>query len=299
MTTFRIIALVAASSLAFSSIALAQSKKNTTKKSPAKSTKSTATPTKNTTPAKNTPLAAPSTPAAVPSNPPPSATAPTPPTPSTTPTASTPQLTPSLASSGLQEALTKGIEKGVELVSKPDGYLGNQLIRIPFPPELKMVEDGVRRIGLGSVADQAVTSMNRAAEQAASDALPIFLDAIKQLNFTDVMSILNGSSDRAATDFLQRTTTDQLVQKFKPTISDALTKVEATRYWGQITQAYNQIPFVQKVNPDLPDYVTKRAIDGLFTMVAQEEKNIRQNPIARTSDVLQQVFGGITKSIGK
>jgi hypothetical protein len=195
--------------------------------------------------------------------------------------------------------LTKGIEKGVELVSKPDGYLGNQLIRIPFPPELKMVEDGVRRIGLGSVADQAVTSMNRAAEQAASDALPIFLDAIKQLNFTDVMSILNGSSDRAATDFLQRTTTDQLVQKFKPTISDALTKVEATRYWGQITQAYNQIPFVQKVNPDLPDYVTKRAIDGLFTMVAQEEKNIRQNPIARTSDVLQQVFGGITKSIGK
>jgi hypothetical protein len=199
----------------------------------------------------------------------------------------------------LQEALTKGIQKGVELVSKPDGYLGNPLIKIPFPPEFKMVEDGVRKIGLGNVADQAVTSMNRAAEQAGSDALPIFLDAIKQLNFNDVMSILNGSNDRAATDFLQRTTSDQLVQKFKPTISDALTKVEATRYWGQITQAYNQIPFVQKVNPDLSDYVTKRAIEGLFTMVAQEEKNIRQNPVARTSDVLQQVFGGITKSIGK
>jgi len=162
-----------------------------------------------------------------------------------------------------------------------------------------MVEDGVRKIGLGSVADQAVTSMNRAAEQAASDALPIFLDAIKQLNFNDVMSILNGSNERAATDFLQRTTSAALAQKFKPTISDALDKVEATKYWGQITQTYNKIPFVQKVNPDLPDYVTQRALDGLFMMVAQEEKNIRQNPVARTTDVLQQVFGGITKSIGK
>lgn len=185
------------------------------------------------------------------------------------------------------------------MVSKPDGYLKNPLIKIPFPPEFKMVEDGVRRIGLGSVADQAVTSMNRAAEQAAAGALPIFLDAIKQLNFNDVMSILNGTNDHAATDFLQRTTTPALTQKFKPIISDALNKVEATRYWGQITETYNKIPLVQKVNPDLPEYVTQRALEGLFLTVAQEEKNIRQNPLARTTDVLQQVFSGIGKSLGK
>ncbi len=293
MNFSRITALVTVSTLALSGTALAQTKKTTTtkKSTSSKSSKTATTPAKTTAPAPAT-----TTPAPAPTTTP----TPTPaPTPTPTPAPAAPTLTPSLASTGLQEALTKGIQKGVELVSKPDGYLGNPLIKIPFPPEFKMVEDGVRKIGLGNVADQAVTSMNRAAEQAGSDALPIFLDAIKQLNFNDVMSILNGSNDRAATDFLQRTTSDQLVQKFKPTISDALTKVEATRYWGQITQAYNQIPFVQKVNPDLSDYVTKRAIEGLFTMVAQEEKNIRQNPVARTSDVLQQVFGGITKSIGK
>lgn len=299
----RIIALVALSALTCTSIAFAQTKKTTTtKKAPAKTTKSTSKTTTTTAPAKNTPAAAPATttptttatPAAAPAATPAATTPAAAPAP-----AATPALTPSLASSGLQEALISGIRKGVEIVSKPDGYLANPLIKIPFPPEFKMVEDGVRKVGLGSVADQAVTSMNRAAEQAASDALPIFLDAIKQLNFNDVMSILNGSNERAATDFLQRTTSAALAQKFKPTISDALDKVEATKYWGQITQTYNKIPFVQKVNPDLPDYVTQRALDGLFMMVAQEEKNIRQNPVARTTDVLQQVFGGITKSIGK
>lgn len=298
----RIIALVAISALTCTSIAFAQTKKTTTtKKAPAKTTKSTSKTTTTAAPAKSTPAAAPAattpTTTATPTAAPATTPAPTTPTPAATPAQTT--LTPSLASSGLQEALTSGIRKGVEIVSKPDGYLANPLIKIPFPPEFKMVEDGVRKIGLGSVADQAVTSMNRAAEQAASDALPIFLDAIKQLNFNDVMSILNGSNERAATDFLQRTTSAALAQKFKPTISDALDKVEATKYWGQITQTYNKIPFVQKVNPDLPDYVTQRALDGLFMMVAQEEKNIRQNPVARTTDVLQQVFGGITKSIGK
>jgi hypothetical protein len=299
----RIIALVALSALTCTSIGFAQTKKTTTtKKAPAKTTKSTSKTTTTTAPAKNTPAAAPATTTPATTATPAAAPAATPATttPAATPApAAAPALTPSLASSGLQEALISGIRKGVEIVSKPDGYLANPLIKIPFPPEFKMVEDGVRKIGLGSVADQAVISMNRAAEQAASDALPIFLDAIKQLNFNDVMSILNGSNERAATDFLQRTTSAALAQKFKPTISDALDKVEATKYWGQITQTYNKIPFVQKVNPDLPDYVTQRALDGLFMMVAQEEKNIRQNPVARTTDVLQQVFGGITKSIGK
>lgn len=157
-----------------------------------------------------------------------------------------------------------------------------------------MVEDGVRKIGLGNVADQAVESMNRAAERAAGDALPIFVDAIKQLNINDVFSILNGTNERAATDFLQRTTSQQLTQKFKPVIADALGKVDATKYWSTIMDAYNKIPFAQKANPDLSEYVTQKAIDGLFTMVAQEERNIRQNPAARTTNVLQDVFGAIS-----
>jgi hypothetical protein len=297
--------------------ASAQTKKKTTSKTSKSSSKSATTKTAPAPAAAPAPAPAPAaTPAATPA-PAPAATGKkgsaggggvivgaTPevaPAPASTPAAttsaaqSTPALTPDIASNGLRDALTQGIQKGVELVSKTDGYNKNPLIKIPFPAEFKMVEDGVRKIGLGSVADQAVESMNRAAEKAAGDALPIFLDAIKQLNFTDVMSILNGTSDRAATDFLQRTTTAQLTQRFKPIIGDALVKVDATKYWGTITQAYNQIPFVQKVNPDLSEYVTQKAVDGLFMMVAQEEKNIRQNPVARTTDVLQQVFSGLGK----
>jgi hypothetical protein len=254
--------------------------------------------TKSTKSSKSSKTTAPvPTPAPLPTPAPTPAPAPTPvpaPVPVAVPVQTAPALTPDIASNGLREALNIGIQKGVEIVSKPDGFLKNPLIAIPFPQEFKMVEDGVRRIGLGSVADQAVESMNRAAEKASADALPIFLDAIKQLNFTDVMNILNGSNDRGATDFLQRTTTAQLSQKFKPIISDALTKVDATKYWGTIVDTYNKIPFTpQKVNPDLPDYVTQKSIEGLFTMVAQEEKNIRKNPAARATDVLQQVFGSI------
>jgi Protein of unknown function (DUF4197) len=292
--------------------ASAQTKKKTTSKTTKSSSKS-ATTKAVPTPAAPAPVPA-ATPAAAPASTPSStgkkgsaggvivgATPEAAPVPASTPAATTPSaqptptLTPDIASNGLRDALSQGIQKGVELVSKTDGYNKNPLIKIPFPAEFKMVEEGVRKIGLGSVADQAVESMNRAAEKAAGDALPIFLDAIKQLNFTDVMSILNGSNDRAATDFLQRTTTAQLTQKFKPIIGDALIKVDATKYWGTITQAYNQIPFVQKVNPDLSEYVTQKAVDGLFMMVAQEEKNIRQNPSARATDVLQQVFSGLGK----
>jgi Protein of unknown function (DUF4197) len=311
LTTAALILAVALS--VFQTSATAQSKKKSSSKTSKSSSKSTTTkattvPAAEGIPASSTPAAAPtSTPATTGKKG--SATgggvnvgatpeaAPTP-VPAATPIQTpgvAPTLTPDIASNGLRDALTQGIQKGVELVSKTDGYYKNPIIKIPFPAEFKMVEEGVRKIGMGKVADQAVESMNRAAEQAAGDALPIFLDAIKQLNFTDVMSILNGTSDRAATDFLQRTTTAQLTERFKPIIGDALIKVDATKYWGTITQAYNQIPFMQKVNPDLSEYVTQKAVDGLFMMVAQEEKNIRQNPTARTTDVLQQVFSGLGK----
>jgi len=153
-----------------------------------------------------------------------------------------------------------------------------------------MVEDALRKVGLGKEVDRVVETLNRAAENAASGALPIFGDAIKSLTLTDALAILQGSNDRAATDFLQRTTSKQLVDKFKPTIQTSLDNVDATRLWGTLMQQYNKIPFVQKVNPDLSQYVTEKAIEGLFTMVAQEEKEIRKNPVARTSDLLQKVF---------
>lgn len=153
-----------------------------------------------------------------------------------------------------------------------------------------MVEDALRKVGLGKEVDRVVETLNRAAENAASGALPIFGDAIKSLTLTDALAILQGSNDRAATDFLQRTTSKQLVDKFKPTIQTSLDNVEATRLWGTLMEQYNKIPFVQKVNPDLSQYVTERAVSGLFTMVAQEEKEIRKNPVARTSDLLQKVF---------
>jgi hypothetical protein len=199
-------------------------------------------------------------------------------------------LTHNDAANGIREALSTGIAKAVEIVSKTDGYLGNPLIRIPFPPEAKAIEDAVRRIGLGKEADRVVESINRAAENAASGALPIFGDAIKSLTLTDAINIVQGTNERAATDFLQRTTSQQLAEKFKPVIQTSLDKVDATKHWGTVVNAYNKIPLVQKMNPDLAQYVTDKALEGLFTMVAQEEKEIRKNPVARTTDLLKKVF---------
>jgi hypothetical protein len=201
-----------------------------------------------------------------------------------------PKLTQSDAADGIREALSTGISKAVEIVSKQDGYFGNPLIKIPFPPEAKAVEDAVRRLGLNKEADKVVETLNRAAEQAASQALPIFGDAIKSLTLNDALAIVQGTNERAATDFLQRTTSKQLTEKFKPVIESSLEKVDATKYWGTVVGTYNKIPLVQKMNPDLSQYVTDKALEGLFTMVAQEEKEIRKNPVARTTDLLKKVF---------
>ncbi|HOX82372.1 MAG TPA: DUF4197 domain-containing protein [Chryseolinea sp.] len=191
---------------------------------------------------------------------------------------------------GLKEALIKGISKGSDLVSQLDGYLGNPEIKIPFPPEVKKVEDKLRQIGLGSEVDKFVVSLNRGAEDAAKEAKPIFVNAIRQLTIQDAWSILKGEPD-AATQFLKRTTTAQLKEKFKPVIQASLNKVNATKYYGDLVNTYNKVPFVQKVNPNLDDYATDKAIEGLFVMIAKEEKNIRQDPLARTTELLKKVFG--------
>ena len=190
---------------------------------------------------------------------------------------------------GLKEALTNGASKGSDLVSKTDGYFKNTEIKIPFPPEMELVETKLRFIGMGEEVDKFVLSLNRAAEDAATQAKPIFVSTIKQMTIQDAWSILKGDAD-AATQYLKRTTTTQLTGTFKPIVQNSLNKVNATAYYSDLVNAYNKIPFIQKVNPNLDDYATDKAIAGLFVMVAKEEKNIRQNPATRTSDLLKKVF---------
>ncbi len=198
-------------------------------------------------------------------------------------------LTDAEVGQGLKEALSVGISKGATLAAQPDGYYKNNLIRIAFPQEVKRVETSLRAVGMGSLVDNFVLSLNRAAEDAATSAKPIFLDAIKKLTIKDVWGILTGGKD-AATQYLKRTTSDQLLVAFTPRIQTSLDKVNATKYYSDVMSSYNKIPMVQRVNPDLTGYATQKAIDGLFLLVAQEEANIRENPIARSTQLLKRVF---------
>jgi hypothetical protein len=190
---------------------------------------------------------------------------------------------------GLKEALTNGASKGADIVSQLDGYYKNPEIKIPFPPDVKRVEDRLRQIGLNDEVDRFIVSLNRAAEDAAREAKPIFISAIRQLTIQDAWAILRGDQD-AATQYLSRTTSDNIRAVFLPIVRTALEKVNATKYYGDLINAYNKIPLVQKADPDLEGYAVQKAMDGLFIMVAKEEKNIRDNPGARTSDLLKKVF---------
>lgn len=198
-------------------------------------------------------------------------------------------LTADEVARGLKEALTNGTTKGTQQVSQVDGYFKNPEIKIPFPPDVKIVEVKLRALGMGTQVDEFVLSVNRAAEDAAKEAAPIFVSAIKQMTIDDAFAILKGEPD-AATQYLKRTTSPQLKEKFRPIVDTSLKKVNATKYYGDLINNYNRIPFVQKVNPDLSAYATDMAIQGLFVMIAKEEKNIRQDPVARTSDLLKKVF---------
>jgi hypothetical protein len=199
-------------------------------------------------------------------------------------------LTKDEVANGLKEALVNGITKGTDLTSKMDGYFKNPEIKIPFPQDVKKVEDKLRQLGMGSEVDRFVLTLNRGAEEAAKEAKPIFISTIKQMSIDDAFAVLKGQPD-AATQFLKRTTSAQLKEKFKPVVQTNLDKVNATKYYGDLITNYNRIPFISKVNPNLNDYATDMAIQGLFTMIAKEEKSIRQDPAARTTDLLKKVFG--------
>jgi hypothetical protein len=190
---------------------------------------------------------------------------------------------------GLREALLKGVMRGTEDLSKVDGYLGNPQIRIPFPPDAKRAEERLRQAGFGNDIDRFVNTLNRGAEDAAKEAKPIFFNAIQTMTIADAWGILKGQPD-AATQYLKRTTSSQLKEKFKPVIKTSLSRVNATKYYGDLVSTYNRIPLVEKVNPNLDDYATDLAIQGLFVMIAREEKLIRQDPMARTTDLLKRVF---------
>jgi hypothetical protein len=191
---------------------------------------------------------------------------------------------------GLKEALTVGSNNSAAKASKTDGYYKNPLIKIPFPKEAQQMESTLKSIGMSKQVDQFVMTMNRAAEDAAKKAAPIFVNAITHMTITDGMNILKGKDD-AATQFLKKSTSTQLHNEFKPIIKASINKVQVTKYWNPLVTNYNKIPFVTKMNPNLDDYVTQKAMDGLFTLVAQEEAKIRKDPAARVTDILKKVFG--------
>ena len=191
---------------------------------------------------------------------------------------------------GLKEALNIGIEFGVNQLSKPGGYLKDLEIKIPLPDEAKQVETKLRQLGQGELVDDAIESMNRAAEDAAIGAKELFVAAIKSMTLTDVMGILKGDNN-AATAYLEKATRIALIAKFKPVIKKSLDKVGATKNWNLVFKNYNRLPMVKKINPDLEEYATDKAIDGLFIQIAKQELAIRQDPIARVSDLLKKVFG--------
>jgi hypothetical protein len=192
-------------------------------------------------------------------------------------------------SSGLKEALTNGIEKQVSKLTKTDGFFKNEDVKILLPTELKTVDTKLRAIGLGNLADEGLRILNRAAEDAVQEATPIFVNAVKQMSFNDAKSILMGNN-MAATSYLEKTTSSDLYDKFNPVIQNSFSKVGADKVWSNIITKYNAIPFVTKINPNLIDYTTKEAMNGVFKMIAVEEKDIRTNLKARSSSVLQKVF---------
>lgn len=191
--------------------------------------------------------------------------------------------------SGLKEALSVGAKNSSGKLSAANGFFKDAAVKIIMPEEMKKVESRLRALGMGKMVDDAILSMNRAAEDASKTAAPIFVDAIKRMTVQDAVGILKGA-DTAATAYLRKTTVNDLTTSFKPIVEEALNKVNATKYWKDLATAYNRFSSTP-VNSDLNLYVTGKALNGLFYYVGEEEKKIRTNPAARVNDILQKVFG--------
>ncbi len=191
---------------------------------------------------------------------------------------------------GLREALRVGTDRTVESTSRFDGFLGNPRIRIPLPESLQPVADGLRRVGLDEPVDELEIAMNRAAERAATEAAAVFVDRIRQMTLSDAFAILEGS-DTAATEYFRRTTGAELESRFRPIVARKLSEVGVYRAWGEVTDRWNALPLTSPPEFDPDAYVTARALDGLFTILGDEEMRIREDPLARTTALLKRVFG--------
>lgn len=199
------------------------------------------------------------------------------------------------AGEGIREALSQGLVKAVLQLNKEDGFFKDAFYKIFLPPDAKKIENTLRDLGMGKMVDKAIQQINRGAEDAAGFAKPIFVDAIKSMTLSDAIGLVR-NGDTSATHFFRVKTTDKLIAAFLPVIITSLNKVEATKYYGDIVNRYNSFPTTfKKINPDLPGFVTGKAVDALFDLVGKEEVNIRTNFAARTTDLLKKVFGGLIK----
>ena len=205
---------------------------------------------------------------------------------------STGAVTEAEAADGIKEALSQGLAGAVLKLNKEDGFFKDAFYKILIPEDARKVENTLRDLGLGSMVDKAILQINRGAEDAAGYAKPIFVNAIKNMSIGDAIGLVK-NGDTSATHFFREKTTEQLIAAFTPVIKASLDKVNATKYYGDMVNKYNSIPLVKKINPDLTGYVTMKATNALFDLVAKEEKNIRSNFAARTTDLLKKVFGGI------
>ncbi len=201
------------------------------------------------------------------------------------------QGTPSLLdmAGGIKDALLQGTAKSTTQLSAVNGFFGNAAVKILFPPQAQKAEKTLRSLGLNKLCDNVILSLNRAAEDAAKQAEPIFVDAIKHMSISDATHILTGGQD-AATQYFRKVTSAQLAAKFKPIIQTSLNKVGATKYYGDAAQEYNKLPFVSHLDPDISNYATQRAIDGIFVEIALEELKIRKDISVRSTPLMQKAF---------
>ncbi len=204
-------------------------------------------------------------------------------------------VTEAEAGEGIKEALSQGLVKAVLKLNKEDGFFADAFYKILMPPDAQKVVNTLRDLGMGKMVDKAILSINRGAEDAAGYAKPIFVDAIKSMTLSDAIGLVK-NGDTSATHFFRVKTTDKLTAAFMPVIKTSLDKVDATKYYGDVISTYNNFPTTfKKINPDLASFVTNKATNALFDLVAKEELNIRQNIAARTTELLRRVFGGGVK----
>lgn len=196
------------------------------------------------------------------------------------------------AVSGLKQALTDGSATAVKMLGQDNGYFGNAKVKIPLPPSLQKIESGLRMMGMKKQADELVLSMNRAAEAAAPEAKQLLVDAVKKMSVQDAKAILTGG-DTAATDYFRRTTQDQLTQRFLPIVKKSTDRVGLAQQYNNLAGQGASLGLVKKDDASIETYVTRKALDGLYLMIAEQEKSFRQNPVGATSAIVKKVFGAL------